>query len=96
MTTKSQKIYMVFMFVCIVTLSGILGSVYQDLKHTKETLKRVEQRALKNQNDINAGQGLNIQIFQLEQRVEGVEGWIWNFEDIMFGPLEEESTEDGN
>ena len=85
MTTKLTKICLIFLLVC----TGFMASI---IANTVQKLEQVSQRALKNQNDINAGQGLNIQLFQLEQRVENTENWIWNFEDIMFGPADPPST----
>lgn len=84
-----KKKLQVIVFALLLCSLGWNAITYRELLATREVVDRNRERALMNSNAINDGQGVKIQLFQLEKRVENTENWIWNFEDIMFGPAEE-------
>ena len=57
-----------------------------EIKTTEKTLSQTIDRTVDNSNAINEIKGVNVQLFQLKKRIDDIEVWIWNFEDIMFGP----------
>lgn len=60
--------------------------LHRDIATTQKVLSETREYVVNLSNALKETQGLNIQLFQLGKRVEGVEVWIWDFEDIMFGP----------
>lgn len=94
--TKLQKGYWVAVAVALGILGFVARSQHLELKELKKSVITVNDRSLNNTakvTDVLNNDGRRVMaVNAVDQRLQNVEAWIYEFNDIMFGPAESPST----